>query len=90
VKKSVQTDQAPKALGPYAQAIVANGMVYCAGQIPLDPKTGDIVAGGTLKPEELARFLEGRGYVRAGTVMEPGEYAMRGGINRCWPTCAPC
>jgi 2-iminobutanoate/2-iminopropanoate deaminase len=46
VKKTVQTDQAPKALGPYAQAIVANGMVYCAGQIPLDPKTGDVVAGG--------------------------------------------
>jgi len=46
VKKTVQTDLAPKALGPYAQAIVAGGMVYCAGQIPLDPKTGEIVAGG--------------------------------------------
>ena len=46
MKKSVQTDHAPKALGPYAQAIVAGGMVYCAGQIPLDPGTGDIVAGG--------------------------------------------
>jgi len=46
VKKTVQTDQAPQALGPYAQAIVAGGMVYCAGQIPLDPRTGEIVAGG--------------------------------------------
>lgn len=46
MKKTVQTDQAPKALGPYAQAIVAGGMVYCAGQIPLDPKTGEIVSGG--------------------------------------------
>ena len=46
MKKTVQTDSAPKALGPYAHAIVANGMVYCAGQIPLDPKTGDVVAGG--------------------------------------------
>jgi 2-iminobutanoate/2-iminopropanoate deaminase len=45
-KKVVQTDSAPKALGPYSQAIVASGMVYCAGQIPLDPKTGNIVAGG--------------------------------------------
>ena len=45
-KKVVQTDTAPKALGPYSQAIVAGGMVYCAGQIPLDPKTGNIVAGG--------------------------------------------
>ena len=45
-KKVVQTDTAPKALGPYSQAIVAGGMVYCAGQIPLDPSSGNIVAGG--------------------------------------------
>ena len=45
-KKVVQTDTAPKALGPYSQAIAAGGMIYCAGQIPLDPKTGNIVAGG--------------------------------------------
>jgi 2-iminobutanoate/2-iminopropanoate deaminase len=45
-KKPVQSDAAPKALGPYSQAIVANGMVYCAGQIPLDPKTGNLVEGG--------------------------------------------
>jgi 2-iminobutanoate/2-iminopropanoate deaminase len=45
-KKTIQTDAAPQALGPYAQAIVGGGMVYCAGQIPLDPATGNIVAGG--------------------------------------------
>ena len=45
-KKAIQSGNAPKALGPYSQAIVANGMVYCAGQIPLDPATGDLVAGG--------------------------------------------
>jgi 2-iminobutanoate/2-iminopropanoate deaminase len=45
-KKAVQSDAAPKALGPYSQAIVAGGMVYCAGQIPLDPATGNIVSGG--------------------------------------------
>jgi 2-iminobutanoate/2-iminopropanoate deaminase len=45
-KKVVQTDTAPKALGPYSQAITAGGMIYCAGQIPLDPATGNIVAGG--------------------------------------------
>jgi 2-iminobutanoate/2-iminopropanoate deaminase len=45
-KKVVQTDTAPKALGPYSQAIAAGGMIYCAGQIPLDPTTGNIVAGG--------------------------------------------
>jgi 2-iminobutanoate/2-iminopropanoate deaminase len=45
-KKAVQSDAAPKALGPYSQAIVAGGMVYCAGQIPLDPRTGNLVEGG--------------------------------------------
>ena len=45
-KKVVQSEAAPKALGPYSQAIVAGGMVYCAGQIPLDPATGEVVAGG--------------------------------------------
>ncbi|MFM8532232.1 MAG: RidA family protein [Acidimicrobiia bacterium] len=44
-KKKVQTDAAPQALGPYSQAIVAGGMVYCAGQIPLDA-SGNLVAGG--------------------------------------------
>jgi 2-iminobutanoate/2-iminopropanoate deaminase len=45
-KTAVKTDAAPGALGPYSQAIVAGGMVYCAGQIPLDPATGNIVSGG--------------------------------------------
>jgi 2-iminobutanoate/2-iminopropanoate deaminase len=42
-KEAVGTDNAPKAIGPYVQAIKANGFVYTAGQIPLDPKTGNIV-----------------------------------------------
>ena len=45
-KKAVQTGSAPKALGPYSQAIVAGGVVYCAGQIPLDPASGNIATGG--------------------------------------------
>ena len=45
-KTAVQADAAPKALGPYSQAIVAGGVVYCAGQIPIDPATGQVVAGG--------------------------------------------
>ena len=45
-KKIVQSDAAPKALGPYSQAVIAGGMVYCAGQIPLDPATGQVVPGG--------------------------------------------
>jgi len=52
----VRTEEAPKALGPYAQAIVAGGVVYCAGQIPLDPATGNIVAGGIA--EQTHRVLK--------------------------------
>ena len=52
VKKVVKTDAAPGALGPYSQAIVAGGMVYCAGQIPLDPATGNIVSGGIAQQTE--------------------------------------
>jgi 2-iminobutanoate/2-iminopropanoate deaminase len=42
----VQTDQAPKAIGPYSQGIIANGFVYTAGQLGLDPITGKLVEGG--------------------------------------------
>ena len=45
-RTSVHTDDAPKAIGPYSQAIVANGLVFCAGQTPIDPKTGSLVEGG--------------------------------------------
>ena len=40
----ISTPNAPAALGPYSQAIVANGMVYCSGQIPVDPATNTILA----------------------------------------------
>lgn len=43
-REIIQTDNAPKAIGPYAQAIKVNGLVYTAGQIPLDPKTGEFVS----------------------------------------------
>jgi transcription-repair coupling factor (superfamily II helicase) len=45
----------------------------------------DVMVNGQVKPEELARFLEANGYGRAGTVMEPGEYAVRGGIFDVFP-----
>jgi 2-iminobutanoate/2-iminopropanoate deaminase len=44
-KEVIRTANAPKAIGPYEQAIKVGGFVYASGQIPLDPKTGDIVAG---------------------------------------------
>lgn len=43
--KAIQTDAAPRAIGPYSQAIVANGFVFCSGQIALDPATGQVIDG---------------------------------------------
>jgi reactive intermediate/imine deaminase len=45
-RKIVHTDSAPKAIGPYSQAVAADGAVYLSGQVGLDPKTGELVAGG--------------------------------------------
>jgi len=45
-KQKISTTNAPSAIGPYSQAIVANGLVYTSGQIPLIPATGEIVEGG--------------------------------------------
>jgi 2-iminobutanoate/2-iminopropanoate deaminase len=42
----VQTDNAPAAIGPYSQAMVSDGWVYCSGQIPIDPATGELIDGG--------------------------------------------
>jgi reactive intermediate/imine deaminase len=47
----VSTAQAPAAIGPYSQAVKAGGMVYCSGQIPLDPSTGEMVGAGDVEAE---------------------------------------
>jgi 2-iminobutanoate/2-iminopropanoate deaminase len=46
MKKILRTKNAPQAIGPYSQAIEANGMLFISGQIPLDPATGSMVEGG--------------------------------------------
>jgi 2-iminobutanoate/2-iminopropanoate deaminase len=56
VSERIATDRAPRALGPYAQAVVAGDLVFCAGQIGLDPATGELVAGGVAA--ETARACE--------------------------------
>ncbi len=43
-KTEISTDKAPKAIGPYSQAITVNGMLYASGQIPIDPASGQIVS----------------------------------------------
>ena len=52
--KTIETKSAPEAIGPYSQAIVANGFVYTSGQIPLNPKTGAIEGSGIEEQAEQA------------------------------------
>jgi 2-iminobutanoate/2-iminopropanoate deaminase len=52
MKKIIYSDKAPKAIGPYSQAIEINGMVFLSGQIPLDPTTGKLVEGGIREQTE--------------------------------------
>jgi 2-iminobutanoate/2-iminopropanoate deaminase len=54
--KKITTDKAPSAIGPYSQGIVANGFVFTAGQIPLDPVAGKIVEGGIV--EQTDRVMQ--------------------------------
>ena len=64
--EAVRTDAAPKAIGPYEQAIRVGGFLFTAGQIPLDPKTGNLVEGGIAAQtrrvlENLKAVLEASG-----------------------------
>ena len=56
MRTPVSTTNAPKAIGPYSQAIVHNGIAYLSGQIPLDPATNQLVEGGV--EEQTVRVLE--------------------------------
>ena len=56
MKQTVSTSDAPKAIGPYSQAIVHNGLAFLSGQIPLDPASGQLVAGDIAAQTE--RVLE--------------------------------
>ncbi len=57
----VATDAAPAAIGPYSQGVVAGGFFFSAGQIPLDPATGELVAGGIA--EQTERVMQSLGAV---------------------------
>ena len=54
--RTISTDRAPKAIGPYSQGIAASGFLFLSGQVPLDPVTGDLVQG-TVR-EEVTRVME--------------------------------
>jgi 2-iminobutanoate/2-iminopropanoate deaminase len=59
VRERIQTEKAPKAIGPYSQAIKAGGLVFASGQIPIDPQTGQFVEGGIAEQtEQVIKNLE--------------------------------
>jgi 2-iminobutanoate/2-iminopropanoate deaminase len=58
VRSAVSTDNAPAALGPYSQAIVANGFVFCSGTPGIDPATGAIAEGIEAQTEQALRNLD--------------------------------
>ncbi|MDI3527352.1 MAG: 2-iminobutanoate/2-iminopropanoate deaminase [Tenuifilum sp.] len=62
-KKVICTEKAPKAVGPYSQAVEANGMVFISGQIPIDPESGKIVKGGI--KEQTEQVLKNIGAILA-------------------------
>ena len=55
-RQIVATEAAPKAVGPYSQAVWAGDLLFCAGQIPLDPASGNVVPGGIT--EQTTRVLD--------------------------------
>lgn len=67
MKKVIFTEHAPKAVGPYSQAIEKNGTLYISGQVPIDPATNKIVEGGISEQTErvmknIAAILQAAGY----------------------------
>ena len=67
MKKIISTDKAPKAIGPYSQAVEANNTLYISGQIPINPATGKLIEGDIKEQTELVMknigaILEEAGY----------------------------
>ena len=86
MNKIVSTDQAPKAIGPYSQAVISNGFAFLSGQIPLDPATGQLIDGDVAAQtervlENLKSVLEAAGCSLASVVKttvylkDMGEFA---------------
>jgi 2-iminobutanoate/2-iminopropanoate deaminase len=71
MSKSVHSEGAPAAIGPYSQAIRSGGFLFCSGQIPLDPKTGKMVEGG-IEPQ-TEQVLENLSAILAAGGTSPGK-----------------
>ena len=68
----VASANAPRAIGPYSQAIAAGGLVFCSGQIPLDPATGEMVGSGDVRLQ-ARRVMDNLGAVLAAAGVGFGE-----------------
>ena len=70
----IQTDHAPAAIGPYSQAVAVDGWVFCSGQIPIDPETGDLIQGDIVaQTERVLKNLSG--------VLEEAGSSLRGVVK---------
>ena len=58
MRQAVSTDSAPAALGPYSQAIIANGFIFCSGTAGIDPATGAVAEGIEAQTEQALRNLD--------------------------------
>ena len=56
--KQIKTDNAPAAIGPYSQAIISGNTVYCSGQIPINPNTGDIPNGVSAQTHQVFKNIK--------------------------------
>ena len=76
-RKTVTADGAPHAVGPYTHAVVSNGLVFCSGQVPLDPETSKLVEGSI--GDQTKRCLENLSIVAAAAGAQLSD-AVRMGI----------
>ena len=70
MNKIISTDKAPKAIGPYSQAVEANGTLYISGQIPINPETGKLIEGDI--KEQTEQVMK-----NIGTVLQAAGYSFR-------------
>jgi 2-iminobutanoate/2-iminopropanoate deaminase len=96
-RTAVSTADAPKAVGPYSQGIVADGFVFCAGQLGLDPATGQLVEGGVVAEAErslgnLRAVLDAAGCTFADVVKTTiflADISDFGAVNEIYATFMP-
>jgi 2-iminobutanoate/2-iminopropanoate deaminase len=70
-RRTILTDRAPKPIGPYSQAVLVDGWLYCSGQIPLDPATGQMVAGNVrAQADRVLRNLQAVVEAAGGTLRD--------------------